>query len=154
MRKKGKTKVRNKNEIPSKSGVKKKRVVKRKLPLTRNGGTWTEADYFVRLRAALRKAFRFWTPMQKALEKASRPYRGPNKLQKKEYKCAKCGNYFKRTQVQIDHITECGVLRTYDDIVPFLQRLTPESEDAFQILCINDHKTKTKAYMDNKKKIK
>lgn len=119
---------------------------------TRNGGTWTESQYFSAIRSALRTKFRFWKPMAAVLAKASRPYKGPNKLQKKEFQCAECKGWFKRTQVEIDHIVECGSLRTYEDIVPFLKRMTPENEGAFQILCKTGcHKAKTMAYKESKK---
>jgi len=139
-----------------KKGIKKKAAKPRKTKVarTRNGGTWTESQYFSAIRAALRTKFRFWKPMAEVLQKASRPYKGPNKLQKKEYQCAKCKNWFKRTAVEIDHIEECGSLRTYADIVPFLKRLTKENQSAYQILCKDGcHKAKTLAYKATKKKI-
>ena len=122
-----------------------------KTKRTRNAGTWTESQYFSAIRAALRTKFRFWKPMAAVLQKASRPYKGPNKLQKKEYCCNKCKKWFKRTDVEIDHIEECGSLRNYEDIVPFLQRLTKEEESAYQVLCKNKcHKAKTLAYKKRK----
>jgi len=128
---------------------------KTKTPRTRNGGTWTESQYFSAIRSALRTKFRFWRPMAAVLQKASRPYVGANKLQKKEFQCNKCKQWFKRTDVEIDHIVECGSLRTYADIVPFIKRLTKENESAYQILCKhNCHKGKTLAYKERKKLIK
>ena len=110
----------------------------------RNGGKMTESEYFSKIRSSLRKGFMFWHPMMLALQKASRPYVGSNKLQKKEYKCSICEDWFKRTDIHIDHIIECGSLKTYDDIVPFIKRLTIEDIDAFQILCKPCHLKKTK----------
>lgn len=128
---------------------KSKRVV---APKTRNHGKWSESEYFSRIRSALRRAFRFWIPMQLALEKASRPSQSENKRLKKEYQCAKCGKWRKRADVQIDHIEECGSLQGYEDIVPFLRRLTREETDAYQILCkATCHKEKTKKYLKDKK---
>jgi len=133
---------------------KKKRVVKKRVvaPKTRNHGKWSEGEYFSRVRAALRRAFRFWTPMQIALDKASRPSQSSNKRLKKEYICAKCGKWRKRAEMEIDHKEECGSLNRYEDIVPFLQRLTKEDVHAYQILCKDTcHKQKTKKYLKNKK---
>jgi len=118
---------------------------------TRKANTWSEAEYFSRIRSALRSRFRFWIPMQKALEKASRPSQSTNKRIKKEYQCAHCNNWFKRTDVQIDHIEECGSLNCYDDIVPFLKRLTKENISAYQILCKPCHKKKTQLFIKTKK---
>lgn len=135
--------------IMAKKKQKSKRIV---APKTRNHGKWSEGEYFSRVRSALRRAFRFWIPMQMALEKASRPSQSSNKRLKKEYQCAKCGKWRARKDVQIDHIEECGSLQKYEDIVPFLQRLTKEDINAYQILCKNTcHKQKTKKFLKKKK---
>lgn len=123
--------------------AKKKRI---KAPKTRNNGRWTEGEYFQRIRAALRRVFRFWEPMQIALKKASRPSQSTNKKLKWEYQCAYCKKWFPRKQVQIDHIVECGSLNNYDDLIPFLKRLTPENPNSFQVLCKKDHKKKTELF--------
>lgn len=157
MRKKKKPVARKDTSTKARKTRKKKRaVVKRrsKTPLTRNAGTITESQFFSMIRSALRTKFRFWKPMAIVLEKASRPYVGPNKLQRKEFQCNKCKKWFKRTQVEIDHVEECGSLRTYEDIVPFIKRLTKENLEAYQILCKDGcHKAKTLAYKQNKKEI-
>lgn len=132
--------------------TKKKAILRRiKTPKTRNQSTLTESEYFSKIRSALRRAFRWWKPMMTTLEEASRPYTGPNKKQKKEFQCNTCKKWFKRTGVQIDHILECGSLSCYDDIVPFLKRLTREEKEAYQVLCRPCHKVKTSAYLKNKK---
>ena len=155
-KKRGGLKIKTRSDTSSK----KKRTVKRKkalakkkviVPKTRNLGTLTESEYFAKVRSALRNAFRWWKPMMAVLEDASRIYQGPNKRQKKEYQCNHCQSWFKRTAVEIDHIEECGSLRNYDDIVPFLERLTKESKSDYQILCKPCHKEKTKKYLESKK---
>lgn len=121
-----------------------------KLSKPRNYGTMTESQYWAKVRSALRKGFMYWKPGMAALEAASRPYKGDNKRQKKEYQCAKCKKWFKRTEVDIDHVKEVGSLKSEKDIVDFLKRLTPEDIKAYQILCKEDHKEKT----NNARKIK
>ena len=121
-------------------------------PKTRNSGTITESAYFSKIRSALRNGFRYWKPMQDALNNASRPSQSENKKLKKEYQCNKCKKWFKRADVQIDHIEECGSLLSYDDIVPFLKRLTVEDVNAYQILCKQHHKEKTSEYLKSKKR--
>lgn len=120
-------------------------------PKTRNNGKLTEAEYFSKIRSALRKAFQFWDVGQQVLKENSRKSQSENKRIKLEYQCNKCKKWFKRSDVAIDHIEECGSLRSYDDIVPFLKRLTPENKDAFQILCTEHHLEKTKEYRKLKK---
>jgi len=128
----------------------KKKIKKVKAPKTRNGGKWSESEYFSRVRSALRRVFRYWIPMQTALNNASRPSQSDNKRLKKEYQCAKCKKWRKRADMEIDHIEECGSLKSYADIVPFLERLTKEDPNAYQILCKNTcHKAKTKKYLKN-----
>jgi 5-methylcytosine-specific restriction endonuclease McrA len=133
-----------------------KKVVKRKATTvcSRNGGTMTESQYFSKIRSILRSGFRYWKPMQLTLEAASRPSQSLNKRIKKEYQCAKCKKWYKRADVEIDHKEECGSLSSYEDIVPFIQRLTKENIDAYQILCKPCHKLKTEAFRQSKKKTK
>jgi 5-methylcytosine-specific restriction endonuclease McrA len=119
-------------------------MAKKAIEKPRNGGTMTESAFFSKIRSILRSGFRYWKPMQIVLNSKSRPYVGENKRQKKEYQCNKCKKWFKRSDVEIDHIIECGSLKTWEDIVPFIQRLTAESTDSFQILCKPDHLKKTK----------
>lgn len=130
----------------------KKRTIRKRAPLTRNAGTLTETEYFSKIRSALRNAFRYWKPMMLALEKASRPSQSSNKRIKKEYQCAKCLKWRKRADIQIDHIEECGSLRVYEDIVPFIKRLTKEDINCYQLLCADTcHKIKTKKYLKTKR---
>lgn len=131
-----------------------KKVIKRKATtvLSRNGNTMTESQYFSKIRSVLRSGFRYWKPMQLALEAASRPSQSTNKRIKKEYQCNHCKKWYKRLDVEIDHISECGSLSKYEDIVPFIQRLTPENINAFQILCKPCHKIKTNEFRQLKKK--
>lgn len=129
---------------------KAKTVKKSRVEKTRNAGTWTESQYFSKIRSTLRNAFRYYKTFQQALEKASRPSQSPNKRLKKEYQCAHCLNWFPRSGVEIDHKIECGSLSCYEDIVPFIQRLAVEDSSLLQILCKEDHKAKTKSYLQSK----
>ena len=131
-----------------------KKVVKRKATtvLSRNGNTMTESQYFSKIRSILRSGFRYWKPMQLALEAASRPSQSLNKRIKKEYQCNHCKKWYKRADVEIDHIEESGSLQKYEDIVPFIQRLTKENISSYDILCKPCHKIKTDNYRQLKKK--
>lgn len=133
--------------MAKKSRVRKKKPETTRVPRTRNANTLTESQYFSKVRSGLRNTFRYWKPAQIALERASRPSQSSNKRIKKEYQCAKCKQWFPRKGVEIDHLEECGRLASYDDIVPFLKRLTKEDPDAYQILCKADHRHKTDEYI-------
>lgn len=118
---------------------------KSKVPKTRNGGTMTEAQYFQKIRSTLRRAFRWWIPMKQALEKAKRKSQSLNKKLKWEYQCKECKGWFPRKQVEVDHIIPCGSLRTLDDIPGFIERLTAEGTNAYQVLCKTCHGHKTQS---------
>ena len=110
---------------------------------TRNANTLTESAYFSKIRSVLRGGFRYWKPMMLALENSSRPHKGQNKRQKKEYKCAECKKHFKRADVQIDHKIPCGSLKSYEDVVPFIERMNREDPNDYQVLCKPCHQEKT-----------
>lgn len=110
------------------------------MPKTRNGGTMTEAAYWGMVRAGLRRTFRWWKPLQAALKAAERPYKGPNKRQKKEYQCAGCGQWGLRRTRQVHHRVPCGKLTCPADLAGFLERLTPEDPNLFAVLCKKCHK--------------
>ena len=82
----------------------------------RNGGKWSEAQYYSAIRSALRRGFRWWKPAVDAKLFARRPYSGGNRRQKWEYICSCCGEWFKDKDVQIDHITPVGSLRRFKGV--------------------------------------
>ena len=103
---------------------------------------WSEARFWSFVRSALRAAWSRWPPKYKLLNAAKRPYVGPNKKQKHEFKCASCGEYFPAKQVSVDHIEPAGSLRCYEDLPDFVRRLFV-GEDKLQVLCEREHKLKT-----------
>ena len=140
MRKKGPKPVTRKDTSAKKNKVHKRKPSTTKVPKTRNANTLTESAFFSKIRSGLRAAFRFWKPMMIALDRASRPSLDANKRIKKEYQCVHCQNWFQRRMVEIHHIVECGSLKGWDDIVPFIQRLTCEDPDGYEVLCKECHK--------------
>ncbi len=79
------------------------------------------------------------------MDRASRPYIGPEKRRKKEVQCACCGEWFPPSRIEKDHRIPCGSLKCFEDIPGFIERLTPESPDAFQMLCETCHNEKTQS---------
>ncbi len=112
-------------------------------PKTRNLNTQTEAAFFGHLRSALRRTFRWWKPAQQAKINARQPYIGANKRQKWAYQCNQCKQWFKGSEVQIDHITPTGQLNRLEDLPGFVERLTVEDVNAYQLLCKPCHKNKS-----------
>ena len=110
----------------------------------RNGGKWTEAMFWSAIRSALRAKFRYWHPMMLAKQAARRKYEGSNKQQKWEYLCNHCKQWFKDKEVQLDHVVPCGSLKSFEDLQGFIERMTPEDPEAFQVLCKACHAEKTR----------
>lgn len=100
----------------------------------RNLGTWTEAEFWSRIRAALRNVSRWWKPAQEAKNRAKKPFKGKGR-QKWEYECAKCKRKFPSNKVAIDHLRPVGTLRKAEDLKPFVDRLFREDPNDYQILC-------------------
>lgn len=123
------------------STINKKKVLNPKVPRTRNASTMTESMFWSMIRSSLRQTSRWWKPIAAAKQAAKRPYKGPNKLQKFEYQCAKCQDWFKDKEVAVDHIVECGELRSSADLAGFVERLF--CEEGFQVLCRACHLSKT-----------
>lgn len=133
-----------KKKAPAKKTSAKKAVKKRastSVPFD-NYPEWTKPRFFSFLRSALRSASSRYPPKYECLNKATRPYVGPDKRRKKERQCAKCKGWFPTTQTSADHIIPAGSLQDWDDLVPFVQRLFC-SVDGFQCLCHTCHAEKT-----------
>lgn len=125
--------------------AKKKPKRKSTTVLTRNGQYWTEAQYWNRVTTAFRKAFSYWRPAQQAMKLAECGTRTNPKTgkEKKIYRCAACGGADYREEMQIDHIEPCGSLRSAEDVVPYLARLTCEDTSKYQVLHKKCHQAKT-----------
>jgi hypothetical protein len=132
---------------------KKERVAK-----TRNNSTMSEAAFWGMIRSCLRQKSRWWKPVAEVKKLARRAYKGKNKLQKWEYQCNYCQQWFMEKEIAVDHIIEAGTLTCANDLAGFVERLFVET-DGLQVLCNkrNDgkescHKKKTDEYMKNSKK--
>lgn len=126
--------------------LKKSRVIK-----PYNAGTLSEAGFWQLIRSTLRKASRWWKPVQQCRDEARRPYTGKDKRTKWEYQCRKCENWFPAKEIQIDHIIEAGSLQSGDDLKGFVERLFVEKQ-GLQPLCTNCHYIKTQEFKNGKNK--
>lgn len=114
---------------------------------------WSEAKFFQFLRSGLRAKWSRWPPKYAVLAAAKREYKGDNKRQKFEYKCAKCRKYHPQKEVSVDHIEPVGTLRTFEDLPEFCRRLFV-GIDKLQVLCKTCHNKKTLAETKERKKNK
>jgi len=128
----------------------KKRTPRKNLERPHNMGLWTKSMFFGKIRQVLRNGFRYYKPIQQALLDARRPSESDNKKLKWEFQCAHCLKWFDRKSVEIDHKIECGSLKDWEDVVPFIQKLTAEDPKMYQVLCKKCHKVKTEEYKKSK----
>lgn len=119
-------------------------------PPFKNYSEWTTSRFFSFIRSALRAAWTRYPPKYQVLDLASRPYVGPDKRQKKEFQCAICKKWHKRTNIEVDHIDPAGSLKDYSDLPGFVERLFT-SIDRLRCLCKPCHKIVTQ---EEKKKNK
>ena len=125
----------------SKTKKEKKPLVHR-VPRTRNGQSETDSQHFGKIRSALRNMSRWWKPIALARKAASRTYT-IGRAKRVEYQCASCSNWFNIKEIQVDHVVECGSLRSYNDLPGFCERLFAEELSAYAVLCTSCHQSKT-----------
>lgn len=109
-----------------------------RVPKTRNGGKYTESQFWGMIRAALRDRTRFWIPKLNALLAARRPSQSNNKKLKWEFLCKDCLQYFPQKSVEMHHEQEAGSLRCAADLPLFVEKLF--SETGWICLCLECHK--------------
>lgn len=129
----------------------KAKVKNPRVPRTRAGGTWTEAQFFNWIRGALRRAATRWPVKFHVLNEAKYVVEGQR--HRFEYECAGCGEGFKGSDVEVDHVVPAGSLLSFDDIPAFVERLFCEA-DGLQVLCKGCHRAKTNAEKDARKELK
>lgn len=113
-------------------------MAKRKLLERPYGsGTLTESGFFGLIRSALRRLSIRWKPRNEYLISVRRPKVGGGRS-KYEYPCEVCEKWFIKAHIEVDHITPCGSLRSFDDIGPFVKRLLCEA-NGFRVLCKSCH---------------
>lgn len=117
-------------------------MAKRNIERPFNNKTMSSAAFFGMIRSSLRQSSRWWKPIHACKQKAKRAYKGANKRQKFEYKCAECKKYFADKETVIDHIIPAGTLRSFADLPAFCERLFVEME-GLQCLCKDCHQIKT-----------
>lgn len=105
---------------------------KPRVPRTRGGGTMTEAQYWSFIRSGLRAKSSRWPPKFNVLKRAKRTVSG--KRHRYEYECAICKDFFKESDVEVDHILPVGSLKSYSDLPQFVERLFCE-EEGLRVLC-------------------
>lgn len=97
-----------------------------------------EAAYLGWLRSALRKVWSKHPVKIALLEHKRKKMPSGNRLIFK-VPCNKCGNYFKMSEVEVNHKVQVGKGLTLDSIGDFAQKLLVIKEEDIEILCIPCH---------------
>ena len=111
---------------------------KSRVPLTRADGTWSECRFWGFLRSGLRKMSQRWKPIYTALHRQRRKSQSDNPRLKWEFCCEQCLKWYPRKEVAVDHIEDCGSLKSFDDVAGFMERLFCEA-DKLRVLCKDCH---------------
>lgn len=105
---------------------------------------WTQARWWSFLRSLLRSGWNRY-PVKYAVLKEKR-LKNDGRFSAKTkwmYECAECKEMFQQKEIQVDHKTPAGTLKSYEDIAGFVQRLFCGKGD-LQIVCKKCHKKLTK----------
>lgn len=122
-----------------------------KVAKTRNANTMSESEFWSFIRSTLRRASRYWKPIQQCKQGCKQVYKGDNKRQKYEYVCNECGKAFSDKEIEINHIVEVGSLKSGDDLKGFVDRLF--TEDLLECICKPCHLIKTNNYRNENKRL-
>ena len=103
-----------------------------------------QRDKFTALRSFLRRCWAKYPERMAARQEAKRPYKGDNKRQKWEYRCAICKQWYmwKRLEMVVDHIIPCGTFLCDDDYKTFIPNLFCDRSN-LQVCCRNCHTKKS-----------
>ena len=134
--------------------VRKQKVLKPRVPRTRNAGTMTEAAFFGWIRSQLRKMSQRWKPIYECRRKGRRLV---TDLERGKWgnrityvnACAICQAWFPDKFLQVDHNPECGSIGTNEEDFkvmagPWILRLLAEGEH-LRLLCHECHHKVTQA---------
>lgn len=118
-------------------------MAKKRAPRPYGGGTLTAAMKRSMIIGALRRVR--WPCKYQALKNAyvGRLTNTSTGRLAKHYQCAVCGQHFPAKGVQIDHIEPVIPFTGFDSWEGVIARMFCET-DGFQVLCLEDHTTKTK----------
>lgn len=85
--------------------------IRNMLPMVRKNLTKKQRDERSRcsqVRNMLRRAWSRDPNRYRTIRECRRDYKGENKRQRFEYQCNMCKQWFKQSEIQVDHIEPCG----------------------------------------------
>lgn len=109
--------------------------------------TWSNARFWQFIRSALRSAFMSWPPKYELIKENQRTLTPKQRARKGarhtyECKCNKCKKWFKKTEVEVDHIEPVGSLKSLEDLPGFVSRMFVGKE-RLRLLCKPCHRKVT-----------
>ena len=110
---------------------------------TRNYGTMTDYTFFNRLKNLMRNWSVQWKPGNEYLKTVRRLNQSDNKKLQYEYPCEICDGWFRRDEVEKDHIIDVGAPMSFKELGECAERLFIEIGGGWQCLCIPCHDKKS-----------
>lgn len=130
--------------VPLKADIKKKEdVLNGFLKQLDENGRLPEKKLVSMLRSAIRQVWMSAPNKLAKLELARIPDMNPSTRTKWLFKCEHCGEMFKQTDVEVDHIKGNHTFTELSDFENYCDKILNASLDDLQILCVEDHATKT-----------
>ena len=132
--------------IPTKFDIDKRQAkLDKMLKGLNEDGSMSESKICTQIRSAVRQVWKMHDVKISYLLSQSYPDMNPNTRTKWLVNCELCGEAFKTSEVQVDHIKGEHSLKTLDDLVPFANSILGVSHEDLRVLCVPCHEAVTYA---------
>lgn len=126
--------------VPSKADIAKRQAkLNGMLKKLNEDGSMPESKLCTQLRSAVRQVWKMHDVKVSYLLKMSYPDMDDSTRTKWLVDCECCGEAFKTTDVQVDHIKGEHSLKTLEDLLPFAESILGVSHDDLQVVCVPCH---------------
>lgn len=130
--------------VPSKQDIEKREQKLSKLLKSLNeDGSMPESKLCTQLRSAIRQVWKMHDVKVSYLMKKSYPDMDNSTRTKWLVDCECCGESFKTSDVQIDHIKGEHSLKSFEDLLPFAESILGVSHNDLQVVCVPCHEALT-----------
>lgn len=130
--------------VPSKKDIDKKaKELEKHLKQLDETGRLTEKKLTSMLISAIRQVWMSAPNKLAKIEQARIPDMNPKTRTKWLFQCEHCKGFFKLSDIEVDHIEGNHTFTKLSDFENYCDKILNASLDEMQILCVEDHATKT-----------